>query len=164
MQTISAQSRLPLARLAALVVLLLCAAGSRAGEQFYGTVESYADGTLVVKTTKHSTDKSHVDSHTQVTGSIEKLDWVSVEVETSGHARVVKVEEHATPHTGVVKEIKGDVLYVRSGNDTLNWNLKDTTVLTDISRDEIKVGDEISAKLYKNRNLAEVRVIKSGVK
>jgi hypothetical protein len=150
--------------LLAFLAVLVLGAASAGAKHFYGTVESFKDGALVVRTTDRSTDHSRVDGSTLVSGKIERFDWVSIEIETSGHARSVKVEEHATSHVGVIKEIKGDVLYVRSGNDTLNWNLKETTILTDISRDDLKPGDEIGAKLYKNRNMAEVRLIKSGVK
>jgi hypothetical protein len=56
------------------------------------------------------------------------------------------------------------VLSVHSGSDIENWNLKQTTILNGVSRADLQVGDEIGVKLYKNHNLAELRVIKSGVK
>ena len=148
------------------VLLVLCAfaGAARADDHFYGTVESINKNSVVVKTTKHSTDHAKIDASSNLTGHIVAGDWVYLEVETSGHVLVLRLEEHPAPRAGIIKEIKGEELFVRSGNDTENWNLKETTLLNGISRSDLKVGDEIGAKVYKNHNLAEVRLIKSGGK
>lgn len=44
------------------------------------------------------------------------------------------------------------------------WNLTETTLTEGISASEVTLGDQIGVKLYKNHNLAEIRVIKRGVK
>jgi len=143
---------------------LLLAAVARADEQFYGSVESFDGSSLVVKTTKHSTGHWKMDANSRVTGAVETADWISVHVAASGHVISLAVEEHPTPHAGVIKEIKGNVLRVHSGPDLVNWNLADTTQLADVKRADLAVGDEIGVKLYKNHNLATLRVIKTGVK
>jgi aspartate 1-decarboxylase len=56
------------------------------------------------------------------------------------------------------------VLSVHSGSKVENWNLMETTLLNGVAAADLQVGDEIGVKLYKNHNLAELRVIKSGVK
>jgi hypothetical protein len=149
---------------AAIVSCFLAASAARADENFYGTVESFGGGTVVVKTTKHSTGHWTIDATTQRTGSIEAGDWVFVEVETSGHLKTLRFEERPTPHAGVIQKIHDQVLWVHSGSDIENWNLKQTTIMNGVSRADLQVGDEIGVKLYKNHNLAELRVIKSGVK
>lgn len=154
----------PKSFLPALVSLLVLAASARADDQFYGSVESFAGGSIVVKTTKHSTGHWKINPATRVSSSIEAANWVSVQVATSGHVLSVKFEERPTGHAGVIKEIKGNVLRVHSGPDMVNWNLTDTTQFTDVKRADLAVGDEIGVKLYKNHNLATVRVIKTGVK
>ncbi len=131
---------------------------------YYGVVESYGGGMIVVKTIQKSTGHWKVDSATRVTGSIAHADWVFVEVEKSGHVRVLRFEERPTPHSGVVKEVHGKVLSVHSGQNIEKWNLTETTITSGISDSDVTVGDQISVKLYKNHNLAEIRLIKRGVK
>jgi hypothetical protein len=144
--------------------LFALAAIAQADDQFYGSVESFDGGSIVVKTTKHSTGNWKVDSATKVSVSVEAGDWVSVHVATSGHVQSLKFEERPTAHAGVIKEIKDNVLRVHSGPDMVNWNLTETTQFSGITRADLAVGDEIGVKLYKNHNLATVRVIKTGVK
>src|SRR5271157_1441888 len=85
-------------------------------------------------------------------------------VETSGHVKTLRVEEVPAQRSGVVKEVRGIVLVVRSGNGEETWNVTPLTILTGIERGQFQPGDEIGARLYKNHNLAEVRLIKRGVK
>jgi len=144
--------------------LLVFAGSARADETFYGTVESYGGGTIVVHTTKHSVGTWKTDGTTKITGAIEALDWVFVDVETSGHVRTLRMEEKPTQHSGVVKEVKGKVLAVHSGPNMENWNLTETTIMNGIAAADVAVGDEIGVRLYKNHNLAEVKLIKHGVK
>ena len=145
-------------------LLLLSPSAARADGDYYGTVLSYADGTLVVKTTKHSTGHWKVDAATRVNRAVREGDWVFVRVETSGHITELQFEERPAPRSGVIKEIHDNVLTVRSGNGAEEWNLTETTILTDVARSDLAVGDNVGAKLYKNHNLAEIRVIKSGAK
>lgn len=142
----------------------LFASVARADDHFYGTVEGFGGGNIIVKTTKHSTGHWTIDAATEKTGSIEVGDWVFVEVETSGHLKVLRFEERPTPHAGVIQKIHKNVLSVHSGSDIVNWNLTETTILNGVTRADLNVGDEIGVKLYKNHNLAELRVVKSGVK
>jgi hypothetical protein len=127
---------------------------------YYGVVESYGGGQVVVKTTQHSTGTWTVDSSTKVEGSVAKFDWVFVEVGQGGHVTVLKFEEHPTSRAGVVKSIKDRVLTVHSGNNMENWNVVDTT----LGDTGVAVGDEIGCKVYSNHNLAEVTIIKHGVR
>jgi hypothetical protein len=131
--------------------------------KFYGTVESIDDSSVVVKTTKHSTDHGKIDADTKTIGSIKVGDWVFLEVKSSGHVKTLKLEERPAGRAGVIKEIHGIVLTVHSANRIEKWNLVETTLLDDVARGDLSPGDEIGAKLYKNHNLAELRVIKHGV-
>jgi len=144
--------------------LFLSTFAARADEQCYGTVESYGGGTVVIRTTKHSTGHWKVNATTKVIGSIEPGDWVAADVEASGHVKSLRFEERPTAHGGVVKKVNGRVLSVKSGANIENWNLTETTIMSGVSEAEVTVGDELGVKLYKNHNLAEVRLIKRGVK
>ncbi|HZS40196.1 MAG TPA: hypothetical protein VFF06_25370 [Polyangia bacterium] len=147
------------------LALAALAGPARADElQFYGTVESFAGGALVVKTTKGSTGHWRVDGTTKVTGAVAAADWVFVDVETSGHVKTLKVEEQPTSHTGVIKAVEREVLDVASGKTVEKWNLTPTTIFEGVARAAVKPGDEIAVKVYKNHNIAELRVLKSGVK
>ena len=148
---------------AALSFFLVQSAACADGE-YYGTVESFGDGAVVIKTTKHSTGHWKVDDTTKVTSPVKEADWVFVKVETSGHVTNLRFEERPTIHSGVIQKIHDNVLTVHSGPNFEDWNLKETTILSGIARADLAVGDEIGVKLYKNHNLAEIRVIKSGVK
>ena len=148
---------------AALSFFLVQSAACADGE-YYGTVESFGDGSVVIKTTKHSTGHWKVDDTTKVTSPVKEADWVFVKVETSGHVTNLRFEERPTIHSGVIQKIHDNVLTVHSGPNFEDWNLKETTILSGIARADLAVGDEIGVKLYKNHNLAEIRVIKSGVK
>ncbi|HET6452126.1 MAG TPA: hypothetical protein VFI08_12485 [Spirochaetia bacterium] len=145
------------------VGLLLLAAGVYADTTGYGLVESFGDGKVVVRL-ENSTGTWTVDKETKVTGAVMVADWVYVNVETSGHVKALRVEEVPTPHSGVVKEVKGDVLLVRSGNGEVSWNVTQLTMLDGIERGQFQPGDEIGVKLYKNHNLAALKLIKRGVK
>ena len=147
-----------------IVSLLLTCTAIRAQERGYGVVESYGRGMVVVRTNQKSTGHWKIDSATRITGSIAPGDWVFVEVERSGHVSILRFEERPTAHSGVVKEIQGKILSVRSGSSTERWNLAETTIASGISASEIQVGDEVAVKVYKNHNLAEIRVIKHGIK
>ena len=155
----------PLSIFPAITLLILAGSALQAEEgHFYGVTESFGGGAIVVRTTKHSVGHWKVDSSSRVTGSIEPCDWVFIDVETSGHVKVLRCEERPTPHSGVVKEVHGHVITVHSGPNFEKWNLTETTATSGISADELTAGDEIGVKLYKNHNLAEVRLIKRGVK
>ena len=71
------------ASILAFVIASLILAGTAFGADdghYYGVVESFGGGTVVVKTTKHSTGTWTVDSTTKVQGAVAKYDWVFVEV------------------------------------------------------------------------------------
>jgi hypothetical protein len=129
----------------------------------YGLVESFGDGAIVVRL-ENSTGHWAVDKATKITGAVAVADWVYVDVETSGHVKTLKVEEVPAGRSGVVKEVKGEVLVVRSGSGEQTWNVTPLTMLSGIDRGQFQPGDEIGAKLYKNHNLASVTLIKRGVK
>jgi hypothetical protein len=71
--------------------------------------------------------------------------------------------EKPAGRSGVVKEVKGEVLLVRSGSGQETWNVTPETMLSGIERGQFQKGDEVSAKLYKNHNLAEIALLKRGV-
>jgi hypothetical protein len=146
------------------LALFVVAQTAHADGTYYGTVESFGGGTVVVKTTKHSIGTWKIGANSKVTGSIASADWVFVDVETSGHVKTLRMEEHPTQHSGVVKGVRGKVFSVHSGVRVENWNLMETTIMSGISESDVAVGDEIDVKVYKNHNLAEVKLIKRGVK
>jgi len=154
--------RIHRASLFTLVILSLFVTGTAFGASnghYYGVVESYGGGQVVVKTTKHSTGTWTVDASTKVEGSIEKYDWVFVELGQGGHVAVLRFEERPTGHAGVVKQINNHVLTVHSGNSMEHWNLVDST----LGDTAVAVGDEIGCRVYGNHNLAEITIIKHGV-
>jgi hypothetical protein len=130
---------------------------------YYGTVEGFDGNQVVVKTTKHSTGHWKIDAATHQEGSAQAGDWVYVVVETSGHVTTLRVEDHPTVHAGVIQKIHNQVLTVHSGPNIETWNLKETTLLDGVAAADLQVGDEIGVKLYKNHNLATLRVVKTGV-
>jgi len=145
------------------IVLSLFLPGSvfGAGEtHYYGVVESYGGGQVVVRTTQHSTGTWSVDAGSKIEGSVAKYDWVFVEVAQSGHVAVLRFEERPTGHAGVVKSVNKRVLSVHSGNGVETWNVVETT----LGDPAVAVGDEIACKVYRNHNLAEITIIKHGVK
>jgi len=77
---------------------------------------------------------------------------------------VLRVEERPTGHAGVIQSIHDHVLSVHSGPNIENWNIMETTIMNGAARSEVKAGDEIGVKLYRNHNLAELRVIRSGAR
>ncbi len=145
------------------VVLFLAALGAYADVTGYGLVESFGSGQIVVRM-QNSVGHWTVDKNTRITGGVEAPDWVYVDVETSGHVKILRVEEVPAQRGGVVKEVRGIVLVVRSGNGEETWNVTPLTMLDGIDRGQFQPGDEIAARLYKNHNLASVRLIKRGVK
>jgi len=150
------------ASILAFVIASLILAGTAFGADdghYYGVVESFGGGTVVVKTTKHSTGTWTVDSTTKVEGAVAKYDWVFVEVAQSGHVTLLKFEQRPAGRAGVVKDVKGRVLTVHSGNSMEKWNLVETT----LGDTGVAVGDEIGCKVYSNNNLAELTIIKHGV-
>jgi len=147
----------------ACAAFLAAAAGVFADVTGYGLVESFGGGKIVVRL-EHSTGTWTVDQATKITGGVGVADWVYVSVETSGHVRSVKVEEVPTSHAGVVKEVNGVVLLVRSGNGQESWNVTPLTMMDGIDRGQLQPGDEISVRLYRNHNLAVLKLIKRGVK
>jgi len=145
---------------AALLALSLAA---HADDVYYGTVESFDGGQLVLKTTKHSTGHWKVNGATHLEGSVQAGDWVFANVATSGHIATLRFEERPTAHAGVIQKIHNQVLTVHSGPNIETWNLKETTLLDGVTQSDLKAGDEIGVKLYKNHNLATLRVVKTGV-
>jgi hypothetical protein len=127
---------------------------------YYGVVEAYGGGKVVIRTKEKSVGTWTVDTKTKVTGKVQVDDWVYADVETSGHVVKLKSEEHATGHAGVVKSVKGNVLTVESANTSVTWNMTPETAFRGVERDAIKAGDNISTKIYKNHNLAEITFIK----
>jgi len=143
------------------IILSLFLAGSAfgAGEgHYYGVVESFGSGQLVVRTTQHSTGNWKVGPTTKVEGSIARYDWVFVELGRGGHVALLRLEERPTGRAGVVKEVHNRVLGVHSGNSLEHWNVTDAT----LGETAVDVGDEVSVKVYGNHNLAEIAVLKHG--
>ena len=129
----------------ACVMFLFAAAGVFADVTGYGLVESFGNGKIVVRL-ENSTGTWTVDQATKITGGIGVADWVYVSVETSGHVKSIKVEEVPTSHSGVVKEVKGNVPLVRSGNDQVSWNVTPITMLDGIDRGQFQPGDEVAVR------------------
>ena len=152
-------------RLAACFAAALLAVSLTAGaeEGYYGTVETFDGSQLVLKTTKHSTGHWKVDGATHLEGSARAGDWVYAFVTGSGHVNTLRFEERPTPHAGVIQKIHNQELTVHSGPNLETWNLKETTLFDGVRLSDLQVGDEIGVKLYKNHNLATLRVIKTGV-
>lgn len=140
-------------------------AAARAENGFYGTVESINGDQLVIKTTKHSTGHWKLDNAAQQESSaVQTGDWIFVDVEDTGHIKGLRFEERPTPHAGVIQNIHGQVLTVHSGPNIEKWNLKETTLLDGVAAGDLQPGDEIGVKLYKNHNLATLKVVKAGAK
>lgn len=127
---------------------------------FYGVVESYGGGQLVVHTTKHSTGDWKVGPGTRIEGSIAKYDWVFVELGKGGHVALVRFEERPTGRAGIVKNVHERALTVHSGATMEHWNVTDAT----LGDTHLEIGDEVSVKVYANHNLAEIAVLKHGVR
>jgi len=141
--------------------LMLFASALRAEEgHYYGIVESFGGGEVVVKTTQHSTGHWKIGPESRIEGSIARFDWVGVQLGRAGFVAVLRFEERPAGRAGVVHGIHGRVLTVRSGSDTETWNLTEETIG---AGEGVAVGDEIGARLYRNHNLAEIHVIKHGV-
>jgi len=119
---------------AAALSFFLVQSVARADGEYYGTVESFGDGAVVIKTTKHSTGHWKVDDTTKVTSPVKEADWVFVKVETSGHVTNLRFEERPTIHSGVIQKIHDNVLTVHSGPNLEDWNLKETTIMSGIAR------------------------------
>ena len=127
---------------------------------YYGVVESYGDGKVVIRTKEKSVGTWTVDAKTKVEGKVEADDWVHADVEPSGHITKLVSEEHATAYAGVIEGVKGNVLTVKSANESRSWNLTPETAVRGAERGALKAGDNIKAKVYKNHNLAEVMFVK----
>ena len=136
---------------------------TRADSTYYGRVESFDGSHLVLKTTQHSTGNWTIDPKTHCEGSVQAGDWVFADVETSGHVKILRFEERPTAHVGVIQKIHDRVLTVHSGPNIENWNLKETTLLDGVAQADLRPGDEIAVKLYKNHNIATLKVVRSGV-
>ena len=130
------------------------------GEKYSGLVESFGGGKIVVKTTSHSTGTWILDVNTKVVGNVAKYDWVTVELGKSGHAALVHFDERPTGESGVVKGIRNRILTIKSGSNFTDWNVTPET----LGDTTVAVGDEIKVKIYRNHNLAEITIIKHGVK
>jgi hypothetical protein len=145
-----------------IVFLLLTGSTLRAGESnYYGVVESFGGGEVVVKTTKDSTGHWKIGAATKVEGSIARFDWVLVELGKGGHVAVLRFEERPAGRAGVVKSVADNVLTVHSGANLEKWNLTETTLGEWAG---VALGDEVRVKLYGNHNLAEIQIVKHGVK
>jgi hypothetical protein len=142
-------------------VVSMGSAMPRAGadELKYGVVVSF-DGHVAVIRTQNSEGHWRVDGTTAVSGPIQTNDWVAADVETSGHLKSLRSEMHATPMTGVVKTVKGEVLAIASGTSTQNWNVVPTTGVTGVEKGAISPGDELSLDVYSNHNIASLRFIR----
>lgn len=138
-------------------------ASAYADDSYYGTVEGFDGSELSVRTTKHSTGHWKIDDRTVREGSVRAGDWVYVNVATSGRIKIVRMEERPAERAGVIQKIDKQVLTVHSGPNYETWNLKETTLCDGVSAADLHPGDEIGVKLYKNHNIATLRVIKTGV-
>jgi len=153
--------------IAGLLLLMICIAIPTvcfADNGYYGVVESYGNGEIVIRTTAHSRGTWHVDGGTRIVGGVEPGDWVFAQVLTTGHVATLRFEERPTVHSGVVTSVNGNALSVRSGNGTEQWNVMETTSLAGVDRGALRRGDQISVKRYHNHNLAELRLINRDVK
>jgi hypothetical protein len=144
------------------VALLSAMAVYAQAKGYYGVVQSYGEGSIVI-VMAHSTGHWTVDSSTRITGAIAVADWVYADVATSVHVIALRMEERPAGRAGVVKEVRGEVLVVRSGNGQETWNVTPETMLNGIERGQFQPGDAVTAKLYKNHNLAELTLTKRGV-
>ncbi|MDR3415102.1 MAG: hypothetical protein P4L83_02855 [Nevskia sp.] len=148
---------------AAAALMLLPVAHGLAGQAYYGVVDSYADGSVTIRTTGHSTGHWQVDRASHLNGGPSPGDWVYADVDGSGHVDTLRIEEHPIGHTGVVWQVHGGTLTVRSGNGLETWNMVETTTVSGVDRSLFAVGDEVALRGYSNHNLADVRLIKRGV-
>jgi hypothetical protein len=143
-----------------LFLSLLCSAAGAGEGHYFGVVESVDGGHLVVRTMKHSTGSWNIDSHTRIEGSIARYDWVSVELGRGSRIAWLRFEERPTSHTGVVREVHNRVLSVHSGRELERWNITDAT----LGETAVAERDEISVKVYGNHNLAEITILRHGVR
>jgi hypothetical protein len=145
-------------------LLMFLATAAFADTKGYGVVESYGEGKIAIHLADGSTGTWSVDKATAVTGAVEVGDWVFANVEASGHVKTLKLEERATKRGGVIKSIKGIVLTIHSGSFVESWNVTPSTVLVGVDKDALQAGDELAFSTYKNRNIATLKVVKTGVK
>jgi len=150
-----------LALLAMASSILLATTPATADQTFYGVVESYGNGEIVVRTA-NSTGHWKVDGGTRVAGTegFQPSDWVHVDVEPSGHLRALTFEERPTTFSGVVKTVSGAVLSVRSGESTYQWNIVPTTGFHGVEKGQVAAKDEVLVRVYRNHNLADLQLLK----
>lgn len=118
-----------------------------------------ARGSVVYLTSmSYQQDLFSLDVQTVPTGTGSGFIW-----DAEGHIATLRFEERPTPHAGIIQKIHNQVLIVQSGPNIETWNLKETTLLDGVTQSDLKAGDEIGVKLYKNHNLATLRVVKTGV-
>ena len=135
---------------------------ARADSSFYGTVESFAGNEIVVRTTQNSIGRWKIDSKTRREGSFSVGDWVFAEVGAADRLKTLRFEERPIARTGTIQKISDRTLTVRTELIVETWNLKETTLTDGVSASDLKAGDEIAAKLYRNHNLATIRLLKRG--
>jgi hypothetical protein len=148
---------------AAVAIVLTTASESSADRGYYAVVAYYAGGTIEIRTTAHSVGHWRVDGATRIVGGIAQGDWVFADVEPSGHVHFLRFEERPTVRSGVVVEVQGAALFVRSGTGAEEWNVVETTALIGIAPGQFRRGDHIGVKLYRNHNLAELQLIQRDV-
>jgi hypothetical protein len=111
-------------------------------------------------TTAHSTGHWIVGPATQMEGpQPEPGDWVYVLVEPSGHIARLRFAERPEPRSGTISEVNGDTLTVQSGNGTEEWNVVETTRMDGVARGSFAPGEQIEARVYRNHNMADVRLL-----
>jgi hypothetical protein len=106
-------------------------------KQYFSTLLSLRSKTTIKHLLKGAWT---LDANSRVTGAIAQAAWVQANVETSGHIRNLRVEEQASAHTGMVQQVRGNILDVRSGNGVSNWNLVETTILDGVAATDFPTG------------------------
>ena len=147
----------------AMVFVMLPASPTAADDSkgYYGVVEAYGGGEIVIRTTANSVGHWKIDDKTVVRGEVRVSDWVGAQVELSGRVRFLSFQDRPAPRSGIIQAVDGSALTVRSGTGAEKWFLVATTGYHGVERGRLRAGDEIGALLYKSRNLAEVTLIKA---
>ena len=147
---------------AAVAAALLLPAAARvvAGQGYYGVVDSYSGDQVTIRTDATSFGHWLVDQSTHLDGAPVPGDWVYADVDAAGHVSTLHILEHPVGYSGVVRSIRNTTLVVQSGQRTYQWNLAETTSLQGVDPAKLAPGDEVAVKVYRNHNLAELRLVK----
>jgi len=141
-----------------LLQALVTAAWAQQYHGEYGVFEGFAGGQATVRT---ATQEAHflIDQYTRFgNGSPSPGDWVHVEVDPYGRAVDFLIEEHPARRAATVDHLEGPMVVVRTNYGVEMWNDVVTTWHLGVAPGGLLPGDSIDAAVFRNRNLAYVRL------